>query len=132
MLFDFAAVLVFIAISIFFIFGTLVFSWIVRPSKPSAAKSSTYECGEIPTGDAWIKFNIHFYVIALIFIIFEVEILVLFPWAVVFKELGMTAFIEMLVFVGILALGLAYLWKKGDLDWVKGTDYVKDEEKKEQ
>ena len=131
MLFDFAAVLVFIAISVLFIFFTLVFSWVVRPSKPSAAKASTYECGEIPSGDAWIKFNIHFYVIALIFIIFEVEILVLFPWAVVFQKLGMTAFVEMLVFVGILSLGLAYLWKKGDLDWVKNTDYVKDEEKKE-
>lgn len=131
MLFDFAAVLVFIALAVLCVFFTLVFSWVVRPSKPSAAKSSTYECGEIPSGDAWIKFNIHFYVIALIFIIFEVEILVLFPWAVVFQKLGMTGFIEMAVFVGILALGLAYLWKKEDLDWVKGTDYVKDEEKKD-
>jgi len=130
MLFDFAAVLVFIALAVLCVFFTLVFSWVVRPSKPSAAKSSTYECGEIPSGDAWIKFNIHFYVIALIFIIFEVEILVLFPWAVVFRKLGMTGFIEMLVFVGILMLGLAYLWKKGDLDWVKGTDYV--EEKKDE
>jgi len=131
MLFDFAAVLVFIAIAVLCVFGTLVFSWIVRPSKPSEAKSATYECGEIPTGDSWIKFNIHFYVIALIFIIFEVEILVLFPWAVVFRELGMTAFVEMLVFVGILMLGLAYLWKKGDLDWNKETDFIKDEKKKD-
>jgi len=129
MLFDFAAVLVFIALAVLCVFFTLVFSWVVRPSKPSAAKASTYECGEIPAGDSWIKFNIHFYVIALIFIIFEVEILVLFPWAVVFKELGMTAFVEMLVFVGILMLGLAYLWKKGDLEWNKGTDFMRDDKK---
>ncbi len=126
MLFDFAAVLVFIAISVLFIFFTLIFSRIIHPRKPSAAKSATYECGEIPAGDSWVKFNIHFYVIALIFIIFEVEILVLFPWAVVFKELGMTAFVEMVVFVGILTLGLAYLWKKGDLDWNKETHFMKD------
>ncbi|MBI5779807.1 MAG: NADH-quinone oxidoreductase subunit A [Planctomycetes bacterium] len=131
MLFDFAAVLVFIALAVLCVFFTLVFSWVVRPSKPSSEKASTYECGEIPAGNSWIKFNIHFYVIALIFIIFEVEILVLFPWAVVFQKLGMTGFIEMLVFVGILTLGLAYLWKKGDLDWVKDTNYLKDEDKKD-
>ncbi|MEW6026872.1 MAG: NADH-quinone oxidoreductase subunit A [Planctomycetota bacterium] len=118
MLFDFAAILVFILLAILCVFFTLVFSWIVRPSKPTPEKASTYECGELPAGDAWIKFNIHFYVIALIFIIFEVEILVLFPWAVVFNSIGMTGFVEMAVFVGILTLGLAYIWKKGDLDWV--------------
>ena len=129
MLFDFAAILSFIILAILFIFFTLVFSWIVRPSKPNPVKSSTYECGEIPAGDSWIKFNIHFYVIALIFIIFEVEILVLFPWAIVYKKLGLISFVEMLIFVGILIMGLAYLWKKGDLSWVKNIAYRKEENK---
>ncbi|MDI6733029.1 MAG: NADH-quinone oxidoreductase subunit A [Planctomycetota bacterium] len=124
MLFDFAAVLAFIIIAILFIFFTLVFSWIVRPHKPTPEKASTYECGERPAGTSWIKFNIHFYVIALIFIIFEVEILVLFPWAVVYKKLGWVSFIEMLIFVGILLVGLAYLWKKGDLSWIKTNDKI--------
>ncbi|MFH1229990.1 MAG: NADH-quinone oxidoreductase subunit A [Planctomycetota bacterium] len=127
MLFDFAAILSFIIIAIFFILFTLIFSWIIRPSNPNPVKSSTYECGEIPAGDSWIKFNIHFYVIALIFIIFEVEILVLFPWAIVYKKLGLVSFIEMFIFVGILIIGLAYLWGKGDLDWVKDIAYLKDD-----
>ncbi|MFH1228632.1 MAG: NADH-quinone oxidoreductase subunit A, partial [Planctomycetota bacterium] len=78
MLFDFGSVLALITIAVLFVFVTLVFSWIVRPSKPSPEKASTYECGEQPIGSSWIKFNIRFYVIALIFIIFEVEVLVLF------------------------------------------------------
>jgi NADH-quinone oxidoreductase subunit A len=82
----------------------------------------SYECGEIPEGSAWIRFNIRFYVLALIFIIFDVEIVFLLPWAVVFTKLGAFAFIEGIVFIGILAVGLAYVWKKGDLEWVKTED----------
>jgi NADH-quinone oxidoreductase subunit A len=130
MLFDFGAVLLFIILAVIFVFLILVFAWAVRPSKPSPEKSATYECGERPAGDTWIKFNIHFYIIALIFIIFEVEILVLFPWAMVFKQLGLIGFIEMLFFVGILLLGLFYLWKKGDLSWVKKIDMTGDTEEK--
>ncbi|MBI4713332.1 MAG: NADH-quinone oxidoreductase subunit A [Planctomycetes bacterium] len=122
MLFDFAAILAFIIIAVLFVLVTLIFSWVVRPSKPSAEKASTYECGERPFGPSWIKFNIRFYVIALIFIIFEVEVLVLFPWAVIYKSLGLFGFVEMLIFVGILLIALAYLWKKGDLDWVKSNE----------
>jgi NADH-quinone oxidoreductase subunit A len=81
-----------------------------------------YECGEVPEGTAWIRFNIRFYVFALVFIIFDVEIVFLMPWAVVFKQLGSFAFIEGLVFIGILVVGLAYVWKKGDLEWVKPSD----------
>jgi len=122
MLFDFGAVLLFIILAIIAVFGILVFAWIVRPSKPTAEKAATYECGEKPSGDSWVKFNIHFYIIALIFILFEVEILVLFPWALIFRDLGMLGFLEMLIFIGILLLGLVYLWRKGDLSWVKKTD----------
>ena len=87
-------------------------------------KLTSYECGEIPEGSAWVKFNVRFYVIALIFIIFDVEVIFLFPWAVVFQSLtesgfGLLAFIEMFIFVLILIVGFAYVWVKGDLDWVK-------------
>jgi NADH-quinone oxidoreductase subunit A len=102
-----------------FVFFTLLFSLIVSPRKPNQEKASTYECGERILGPAWVQFNIRFYVIALIYIIFAVEIAVLFPWAVVYKSLGWVGFIEMFVFVLLLLVGLAYLWYHGDLDWVK-------------
>jgi len=82
-------------------------------------KLISYECGELPEGSAWVKFNIRFYVVALIFLIFDVEIVFLFPWAVVFQELGLLAFIEAFLFVLILVVGFVYVWAKGDLDWVK-------------
>jgi NADH-quinone oxidoreductase subunit A len=119
MLFDFANVLVFLLIGLLFVFFTLIFSWMVRPRKPNQEKATSYECGERTIGTSWVRFNIRFYVIALLFIIFDVEILLLFPWGVVYRELGLIAFIEMLVFIGLLLVGLAYLWKKGDLEWVK-------------
>jgi NADH-quinone oxidoreductase subunit A len=79
----------------------------------------TYECGEESEGSAWLQFNIRFYVIALIFLIFDVEVVFLFPWAVVFKEMGLLALIEMGIFLLILVVGLAYVWVKADLNWVK-------------
>jgi len=87
-------------------------------------KNSTYECGEEAVGSAWVKFNIRFYVVALIFIIFDVEVVFLFPWATIFKPLGAFALVEALVFAGILILGLAYAWVKGDLDWVRPTPNI--------
>ncbi|MCK4908931.1 MAG: NADH-quinone oxidoreductase subunit A [Planctomycetes bacterium] len=123
MLFDFASVLVFIILGLLFIFFVLLFSWVVSPRNPDKDKASTYECGERPLGPAWMKFNIRFYVIALIFIIFDVEILLLFPWAVVFQKLPKgVALVEVLIFIGLLLVGLAYLWNKGDLEWVKTVD----------
>ena len=82
-------------------------------------KLLSYECGELPEGSAWVKFNIRFYIIALIFIIFDVEVIFMFPWAVVFQDLGLLAFVEMMLFLIILLVGFAYVWVKGDLDWVK-------------
>lgn len=92
---------------------------LLQTRNPHPVKLSVYECGELPEGNSWIQFNIRFYVVALVFLIFEVEIVFLFPWAVVFKDLGMFAFVEMLIFVGILLVGLAYVWAKGDLEWDK-------------
>jgi NADH:ubiquinone oxidoreductase subunit 3 (subunit A) len=96
--------------------------WLIRPRRFSEEKLTTYECGESPEGSAWVQFNIRFYVFALIFIVFDVEAVFLFPWAAVFRELGMLAFVEGLVFIGILVVALAYVWRKGDLEWVRSED----------
>lgn len=121
--FGFASVLLFFVIGLVFLSITLLLSRLIQyKGKPGADKYIPYECGEIPEGSAWIRFNIRFYVLALIFIIFDVEIVFLLPWAVVFKKLGAFAFFEGVVFIAILAVGLAYVWKRGDLEWVKTED----------
>ena len=94
----------------------------LRPAKASEEKLTTYECGEEPVGNAWIQFNIRFYVFALIFIVFDVEAVFLLPWATVFRELGALAYVEGLVFIAILVVALAYVWRKGDLAWVRPED----------
>lgn len=95
---------------------------VIRPARFSEEKLTTYECGENPTGSAWIQFNIRFYVFAIIFLVFDVEVVFLLPWAVVFRDLGVLAFIEGVVFIVILVVGLAYVWRKGDLEWVRAED----------
>jgi len=123
MLFSFASVFLFMAVGFVFLAIALLFSRLIQSKgKPGADKYIPYECGEIPEGSAWVRFNIRFYVIALIFIIFDVEIVFLLPWAVVFRKLGHFAFIEGLIFIAVLAVGLAYVWKKDDLEWVKPED----------
>ena len=98
----------------------LVIQYLISPrNNKGGDKLIPYECGEIPEGSAWAKFNIRFYIIALIFIIFEVEVVFMFPWALVYKDFGLLGFMEMLLFVSILLVGFFYVWKKGDLDWVK-------------
>ncbi|RMD97579.1 MAG: NADH-quinone oxidoreductase subunit A [Calditrichaeota bacterium] len=119
MLFNFSAPLIFILVATAFIVLNLFISRLLQPRLSSAGKKSTYECGEIPVGSSWIQFNIRFYVITLIFVIFDVEIVFLVPWAVVFKNLGAFAFIEMMIFIGMLLIALAYVWRKGDLEWDK-------------
>lgn len=124
MLFDFANVLVFLGLGFAFVGVNLLIGRLLRPSNPQARKLSTYECGEPASGGAWVNFNIRFYIVALIFIIFEVEIAFVFPVAAAFRRWiesgqGLFAFVEIVVFVGILFLGLIYAWAKGDLEWVK-------------
>ena len=103
-------------------------SYLLSKSKPSPGKLSTYECGEEPEGNSRVQFNNRFYVIALIFLLFDVEIVFLFPWAAIFaqKEIiaaapawGWLTFIEMIIFVSVLLIGLLYVWVKGDLDWIR-------------
>jgi NADH-quinone oxidoreductase subunit A len=123
MLLDFAGVLVFLVAGFLILAFVLVLSRLIQPEgKPGDDKYIPYECGEVPEGSAWIRFNIRFYVFALIFVIFDVEIVCLLPWAVVFRRLGAFAFVEGLIFIGILVVGLAYVWKKGDLEWIKSSD----------
>ena len=116
---DFAPILIFSALSILIILFALFLQRILAPTDKSALKSSIYECGEEVVGNARIQFNIRFYVVALIFLIFDVEVVLLFPWAVVFKDLGLVAFVEMLIFLFILTVGLIAVWRRRDLDWVK-------------
>lgn len=121
---EFSHVFAFIILGLIFVAGGILTSKLLRPNRPNELKLSTYECGEDPIGNSWLKFNPRFYVVALIFVIFDVEIVFLFPWALVYKEMGQIAFFEMLMFVGILILGYAYAWRKGDLDWVRPRPYV--------
>jgi NADH:ubiquinone oxidoreductase subunit 3 (subunit A) len=122
MLTGYAGVLAFIVVALGFLVVNLIAWKVLRPSRFSEEKLTTYECGENPTGSAWVQFNIRFYVFALIFIIFDVEAVFLLPWAVVFRDLGMLAFVEGLVFIGILVVALTYVWRKGDLEWVRAED----------
>jgi NADH-quinone oxidoreductase subunit A len=154
-----ATVVVFAVAGVAFLALPLVVGWLVRPNKPSPEKGEVYECGEVPIGSAWIQFDLRFYVVALLFVIFDVEIAFFFPWAVVFgsanraadpqltteqrieaaKALAPTgapapttppdaatmnsfaqfAFLDLMVFFGILLVGFAYLWRRGDLEWVR-------------
>ena len=129
MYFDFASVLVYVIVAIGFILGSMIAGRIIRRHRPDPRKLSTYECGEDTIGTAWIQFNVRFYIIALIFLIFDVEIAVLFPWATVFKKVGILAFVEMMLFVLILVVGFAYVWAKGDLEWLKSIGEVRTEKR---
>jgi NADH-quinone oxidoreductase subunit A len=119
---SFGPIFIFLLAGVAFVGLALGVSRLLAPHKPDPMKNSTYECGELPVGSPWIRFNTRFYVIALIFLVFDVEVLFLFPWAVVLKELGLFAWLDMAVFIVILVVGLAYVWGKGDLDWVRPKD----------
>lgn len=119
MLTEFGKVFVFFILGIAFVAIGIFMAYLLRPHKPSDEKHTTYECGEEPLGESWIKFNIRFYVVALIFILFDVELVALFPWSIVFKELGMYAYIAGALFIVVLFIADFYLWAKGDLEWVR-------------
>ena len=123
--FHFANVLLFAITAVGFVFLSLLGGHFLRPNNPTPEKSMIYECGEKPIGHAWYNFNPRFYLIALVFVIFEVEIAFMFPVAAVYKSFiergqGLLVFTEIFIFVAILAVGLAYVWAMGDLEWVKG------------
>tara|TARA_Y100000758_G_C15800227_1_gene330610 strand:- start:137 stop:568 length:432 start_codon:yes stop_codon:yes gene_type:complete len=122
---DYIPVIVFTIMAIALLIVPLIIQHLISPRhNKDNDKLMSYECGEVPEGSAWVKFNIRFYIIALVFIIFDVEVVFLFPWAAVYQSFiasgnGLLVLIEMLLFVIILTIGFAYVWIKGDLDWVK-------------
>ena len=124
--YEFGAVLVFAIVAVAFALGGITASRLVGPKIPNAEKSTIYECGERPIGVAWFNFNPRFYLVALVFVIFEVDIALTFPVVAVFRKwtevsptMAWVAFFELLLFVAILLVGLAWVWAKGDLEWVK-------------
>lgn len=114
---DFTVVGAFLLGGTIFAFMIIFMNWLVRPKKPSIEKEETYECGLDTQGPTWVQFKISYFMYALIFVVFDVETVFLYPWAVKFKTLGLFAFTEMIIFIGILLLGLWYAWKKGALEW---------------
>lgn len=110
-------VLIFIFIAIAFGGGTILVGYLVRPSRPYVDKLKPYESGMEPFTDARIPFPSRYYIIAMLFVIFDIEAVFLYPWAVVFKKIGLYGLIEMLLFIFILFVGYFYAWQKGALEW---------------
>lgn len=117
MLESYAPILILLAISVVNAVAMLVVSHVLSPLRPTPVKGAPYESGMIPLGSAQERFPVKFYMVALLFIIFDIEAVFLIPWGVAFRDLGLFGFVEMLVFIGVLLVGLVYVWKKGALQW---------------
>src|SRR6266567_4660967 len=129
------SVTIFLAFGVIFVFANLVVGMVARPKIPNPEKAAVYECGEPSIGSSWVQFDLRFYIIALVYLIFDVEIGLFYPWAVAYgraaelaRSLGMTvselrgiAIVDMLFFFGVLLVGFAYLWRFGYLDWVRSA-----------
>jgi NADH-quinone oxidoreductase subunit A len=110
-------ILIFILLALAFGVVTLVLSYLVQPKYPEAEKLSAYECGSEPISDARIPFPVRYYIFAMLFVIFDIEVIFLYPWAVVFDKIGLIGLIEMLVFIGLFLVAYVYAWRKGALEW---------------
>jgi NADH-quinone oxidoreductase subunit A len=124
MYFDYANIIVFVALGLGLCGLMMGLGSLLRPSNPQRSKLTTYECGEVVSGPSWINFNIRFYLVALIFIIFDVEVAFIYPVVTVFRSWveegrGLFALVEIMIFILVLVVGLVYVWAKGDLQWVK-------------
>ena len=119
MLTEFGKIFVFILVAMIFVVVAVFAAKLIRPARPTKEKLLTYECGEDVIGSPWVKFNIRFYVVALIFLIFDVEVVLLIPWALVYKGFGFAGFLVGAIFLFLLGLGMAYEWRKGDLEWAR-------------
>lgn len=89
----------------------------LRPAQPDPIKESIYECGMVPIGDAQVRYNVRYYLMALLFVVFDVEAVFLYPWAAAYDQLGLYAFVEAVLFIGVLFVGYAYAWRKGAMEW---------------
>ena len=116
--YNYLFIAIFSVVAVIFPLLPVILARFVAPKKPSAIKNATYECGVETKGETWVQFRVQYYLFALIFVIFDIETIFVYPWAVAFNKLGIFAFIEMIVFLGILAGGWAYAWKKGVLEWL--------------
>ena len=114
---DYIPIFAFLVVALGFAAVTIGLSSIVGTKKPSRVKLMTYECGVDPIGSARRRFSVKFFIVAMLFIIFDIEAVFLYPWAVIFKDLKVFGFIEMGVFIAVLFVGLIYVWKKGALEW---------------
>lgn len=127
---EYGKILLMAIIAVVLVSATMFLARILSPKNPNPIKLSTYECGEETTGTSWVQFNPRFYVIALVFLLFDVELIFIFPWATVFGNAefiaadarwGWFTLIEMAIFLGVLIIGLLYVWKSGDISWIKPT-----------
>lgn len=134
---EFGKIFLFMIMGVLLVSLTLLISQIISPKKPNPEKLLSYECGEDPKGNSWVQFNSRFYVIALVFLLFDVELVFIFPWATIFSQQalidtdprwGWLTMSEMFIFAGILILGLVYIWKKGDLEWIRPAIKIPDTE----
>lgn len=114
---DHLVVAAFLVLGVIFVVATLAFSWLLQPHKPTAAKLAPYECGSEPIGPPWVQFHIGYYVYALLFVMFDIETVFLYPWAVAFGQRIPFILAEMVVFLAIVAAGLGYAWREGALQW---------------
>ena len=121
---SYGLIALFALVAVIFPFVPLILAWLLRPKKPNKSKKMTYECGlefeDFPeeAQQVWVQFRIQYYIYALIFVVFDIEVVFLYPWAVAYNALGAFALIEMVIFLGILVMALAYAWRKGLLEWV--------------
>ena len=117
MLENYFPILLFILVGLGVGVGPMVVGWLLGPHRPDAEKMSPYECGFEAFEDARMKFDVRYYLVAILFILFDLEIAFLFPWAVVLEEIGLFGFVAMMIFLGILVIGFVYEWAKGALEW---------------
>ena len=125
------SITIFVALGAIFVFVNLAMGAVARPKIPNPEKSAVYECGEPTIGTSWVQFDLRFYIVALVYLIFDVEVALFYPWAVAFGSaagpgqdtfaLRQTALVDMLFFFGVLLVGFAYLWRFGYLDWVRSA-----------
>ena len=115
---EYFLLLLFTGLAIGLVAGGLIISRIIAPHNPGKTKNSSYECGEETIGPSWVQFNVGYYLLGLLFLVFDVEAAFLFPWAVVIRDVGMVGLLEVVIFIGILFIGLVYAWRKGVLKWL--------------
>ena len=113
----YSPILIFIVLALWFGLVTLALSYLVQPKYPEAEKLSVYECGSEPFSDSRMPFPVRYYVIAMLFVIFDIEVIFLYPWAITFYDLGVIGLIEMMIFIGLFVVAYVYAWRKGALEW---------------